>query len=130
MGSIGNYYRILDVPYDATFSDIKEAYRKKVKEVHPDKVKGNSEQFKRVKEAYETLKNVEKRKRYDDLLFKTAHNFTHNPNQESFAETNPFIKIVNIQSKYRKQVTLSPVLINAALILIEVLGNAYLNKKK
>ena len=130
MGSIGNYYRILDVPYDATFDEIKEAYRKKVKEVHPDKDKGNSEQFKRVKEAYETLKNVEKRRRYDDHLFKTAYNFTHHLKQESPVETNPFIKLVNIQNKNRKQVTLSPVLLNAALILIEVLGNAYLNKKK
>ncbi|MDN3017983.1 DnaJ domain-containing protein [Paenibacillus sp. BSR1-1] len=130
MGSIGNYYRILDVPYDATFDEIKEAYRKKVKEVHPDKDKGNPEQFKKVKEAYETLKDVEKRKRYDNLLFKTAHNFRHNPKQESPAKINPFIRIVNIQNKNRKQDTLSPVFLNAALILIEVLGNAYLNKKK
>ncbi|MGG3466093.1 DnaJ domain-containing protein [Neobacillus pocheonensis] len=129
MGSIGNYYRILDVPYDADFSEIKEAYRRKVKEVHPDKDKGNSEQFKRVKEAYEVLKNVEKRKKYDDLLFKTVHNFTHNLKQESPA-TNPSIKILNILNKNRKQVALSPVLIDAALLLIEVLGNSYLNKKK
>ena len=99
MGSIGKYYRILDVPYNTTFSEIKEAYRKKVKEVHPDKDKGNAEQFKRVKEAYEILKNAEKRKRYDDLLFKKAHNFTHNLKQEAPAKTNPSIKILNIQKK-------------------------------
>ncbi|MDQ6598050.1 J domain-containing protein [Bacillus salipaludis] len=130
MGSNGNYYRILDVPYDATFSEIKEAYRKKVKEVHPDKEKGNAEQFKKVKEAYETLKNVVKRKRYDDLLFKNTHNVTDNLKQENPAKTNPYINIIKIQSKNRKQASFSPVIINAAFILIGILGNTYLNKKK
>jgi DnaJ-class molecular chaperone len=130
MGSIGNYYRILDVPYDATFSEIKEAFRKKVKDLHPDKEKGNAEQFKIVKEAYEILKNVEKRKRYNDLLFKKAHNVTQNLYQEASPKTNPSINILTIQRKNRKQVTLTPVIINAALILFGVLGNTYLNKKK
>lgn len=122
MGSISNYYRILDVPYDATFFEIKEAYRKKVKEVHPDKVKGNAEQFKRVKEAYEVLKNVEKRKSYDKLLFnKTLHQ-----KQESVAKTNPSIKIVKIKPKTRKQFSLSSVTLNASLVLI----GFYLNKKR
>ncbi|MGG3563130.1 DnaJ domain-containing protein [Neobacillus rhizosphaerae] len=126
MGSFGNYYRILDVPYDATFFEIKEAYRKKVKEVHPDIVKGNAEQFKRVKEAYEVLKNVEKRKRYDNLLFNEAHDKTRNQKQESTAKTNPSIKIVKIKSKTRKQFSLSSVTLNASLFIIGV----YLNKKR
>ena len=130
MGSIGNYYHILDVPYDATFFEIKEAYRKKVKEVHPDKVKGNDEQFKRVREAYEVLKNVEKRKRYDNLLFNEAPYKTLNQKQESAAKTNPSIKIVKIKSKTRKQLSLSSVTLNASLILIRVLRNTYLKKRK
>ncbi|MFJ8246761.1 J domain-containing protein [Peribacillus asahii] len=130
MGPIGNYYRILDVPYDATFSEIKEAYRKKVKEVHPDKDKGNAEQFKKVKEAYEILANVEKRKRYDELLFEKAHDVTHNLKQDAPAKTNPSIKIIRIPKKNQKQVTLSPVFIKAGLILIGVLRKTYLNKKK
>ena len=130
MGSIDNYYRILDVPYNATFFEIKEAYRKKVKEVHPDKVKGNAEQFKRVREAYEVLKNVEKRKWYDNLLFNEAHFKTLNQKQESAAKTNPSIKIVKIKSKTRKQFSLSSVTLDASLILIRVLRNTYLKKRK
>ncbi|MBI0580086.1 DnaJ domain-containing protein [Neobacillus cucumis] len=130
MGSNGNYYRILDVPYDATFNEIKEAYRKKVKEVHPDTEKGNEEQFKRVKEAYETLKNVGKRKRYDDLLFKKAHNGTDNLKQEASAQTNSYINIIKIRSKKRKHVSFSPLIIDVAFILIGALANTYLNKKK
>lgn len=130
MGSIENYYRILDVPYDATFSEIKKAYRKKVKEVHPDKDKGNAEHFKRVKEAYEILTNVEKRKRYDELLFKKTHDVTHNLKQDAPAKTNPSIKIIKIPKRNQKQVTLSPVFIEAGLILIGVLRKTYLNRKK
>lgn len=130
MGSNGNYYRILDVPYDATFNEIKEAYRKKVKEVHPDTQKGNEEQFKRVKEAYDTLKNVGKRKRYDDLLFKKEHNVTDNLKQEASAKTNSYINIIKIRSKKRKQVSFSPLIIDVAFILIGALANTYLNKKK
>jgi curved DNA-binding protein CbpA len=126
MGSIGNYYRILDVPYDATFFEIKEAYRKKVKEVHPDQVKGNAEQFKRVREAYEVLKNVENRKIYDNLLFNEAHYKPLNQKQESSAKSIPSIKIVKIKSKTRKQFSISSVTLNAFLILIGV----YLNKKR
>lgn len=121
MGSFRNYYRILDVSYDATFTEIKEAYRKKVKEVHPDTEKGNAEQFKRVKEAYEILNNAEKRKKYDDLLF----NVTHKLKQEAPAS----IKILNMR-KGRKQGNLSSVFMNAAIILIGILGNVYLDRKK
>lgn len=116
MGSFRNHYRILDVPYDATFTEIKEAYRKKVKEVHPDTEKGNAEQFKRVKEAYEILNNPEKRKKYDDFLF----NITHKPKQEAPAS----IKILKMRRSR------SSVFMNAAIILIGILGNVYLDKKK
>jgi DnaJ-class molecular chaperone len=121
MESMGNYYRILDVPYEATFSEIKEAYRKKVKEVHPDKEEGNAEQFKRVKEAFEILSDAEKRRKYDGLLFKR----TQNINLKLGA---PAINVISIK-KNRKSDTLVPVMINAAVILIGVLGNAYLKKK-
>lgn len=117
MGSIENYYRILDVSYDATFNEIKEAYRKKVKELHPDKEKGDTEEFKKVKEAYENLKSVEESKR-------------NRKKQEGPANRNPCITIVNIQRKSRKQVTILPVMMNAAVILIGVLVNTYIKGKR
>ena len=72
MKDLIDFYGLLGVSYYATIDEIKEAYRKKVKETHPDKTNGDSEQFKQIIEAYEVLSNDEKRKRYDDILFKAT----------------------------------------------------------
>jgi curved DNA-binding protein len=62
-----DYYQILGVPRDAEKSDIKKAYRKLARRYHPDV---NSEadaedKFKEVNEAYEVLKDSDKRQAYD-----------------------------------------------------------------
>jgi curved DNA-binding protein len=64
-----DYYAILGVPRDASAEDIKKAYRKLARKYHPDvsKEKNAEEQFKEVGEAYETLKDPEKRAAYDRL---------------------------------------------------------------
>jgi curved DNA-binding protein CbpA len=46
--------RVLGVDPDADQSTVDDAYRERVKEVHPD-AGGDAERFKRVKQAYETL---------------------------------------------------------------------------
>jgi ferredoxin len=51
-------YQILQLPYDASFSDVKYKYRKMALESHPDKTRGqDSTKFKMVTEAYHLLKN-------------------------------------------------------------------------
>jgi molecular chaperone DnaJ len=63
-----DFYKILGVDSDATEDEIKRAYRKLAHEHHPDKRGGDKEaeeKFKAINEAYETLKNPEKRARYD-----------------------------------------------------------------
>ena len=53
-----DYYEVLGVPKDASESDIKKAYRKKMKEVHPDKNTGNTtEQAQKINEINEFLKD-------------------------------------------------------------------------
>ncbi len=48
-------YRILDIGREADESTVREAYREKVKSVHPDTPDGDEEEFKRVTRAYERL---------------------------------------------------------------------------
>lgn len=128
MGNIENYYHILGVSYDATFNEIKEAFRKTVKEVHPDKEKGNTEQFNRVIEAYEVLKNVEKRKKYDDFLFKKFYDIPQNLKKEAPPRTNLTITVVNIRKNSGKRISRTTITLNAALIMIRILGNRFLKK--
>lgn len=62
-----DYYKILGLPKNATDTQIKKEYRKAARKYHPDVSKAaNAEQkFKEVGEAYEVLKDPEKRKAYD-----------------------------------------------------------------
>ncbi len=62
-----DYYQILGVSRDADKSDIKKAYRKLARKYHPDvnAASGAEEKFKEVNEAYEVLKDDDKRQAYD-----------------------------------------------------------------
>lgn len=65
-----DYYDVLEVPRNADANDIKKAYRKLAMQHHPDKNPGDQqaeEKFKLVSEAYEILKDPEKRRRYDQF---------------------------------------------------------------
>ncbi|OQX85550.1 MAG: molecular chaperone DnaJ [Candidatus Latescibacteria bacterium 4484_7] len=65
-----DYYEILGVSRDATADEIKKAYRKLALKYHPDRNPGDKEaeeKFKEATEAYEVLKDQEKRARYDQF---------------------------------------------------------------
>jgi molecular chaperone DnaJ len=63
-----DYYEILGVRRDASEDEIKKAYRKLAMQYHPDRNSGDrsaEERFKEVAEAYEVLRDSDKRQRYD-----------------------------------------------------------------
>ncbi len=61
-----DYYDVLGVKKDASADEIKKAFRRAAVEHHPDRG-GDEAKFKEVNEAYEVLKDGEKRKRYDQF---------------------------------------------------------------
>jgi len=62
-----NYYQILGVGYEATYEEIRAAYRKLAFELHPDKnpTLQAAETFQEVMQAYSVLINAESRAEYD-----------------------------------------------------------------
>src|SRR6478672_4856956 len=62
-----DYYEILGVSKDASADEIKKAFRKAAVKYHPDKEGGDEAKFKELNEAYEVLKDKQKRQRYDQF---------------------------------------------------------------
>ena len=62
-----DYYEVLGVSKTASEDEIKKAFRKAAVKYHPDKEGGDEAKFKEVNEAYEVLKDKQKRQRYDQF---------------------------------------------------------------
>jgi len=64
---IKDHYAVLDIPRQADESEVKAAYRRKAREVHPDKNASPlaSEAFRRLQKAQEILTDARSRRRYD-----------------------------------------------------------------
>ncbi|KAL3505406.1 hypothetical protein ACH5RR_035247 [Cinchona calisaya] len=67
-----SFYQMLGIPMGATCQEIKAAYRKLAKVLHPDVASPLSpaDEFMRVHKAYTTLSDPEKRAHYDRTLFR------------------------------------------------------------
>ena len=90
-----NYYEILGVDENAALDTIKKAYRKLVRKYHPDVSKEPDavQKTAEVNEAYETLKDTQKRTEYDEMLanpFDGTSQTRGNPFEGAYGDTNGF----------------------------------------
>lgn len=75
-----NYYDILKLSPKASNAEIKSAYRKLARKLHPDKNDGSEEkavEFAKIAKAYEVLGNPKQRADYDHQLLKAQYNSTN-----------------------------------------------------
>ena len=62
-----DYYEVLGVSKSASADEIKKAFRQAAVKHHPDKEGGDEAKFKEINEAYDVLKDAQKRQRYDQF---------------------------------------------------------------
>lgn len=84
-----DYYNILGINKTASQDEIKKAYRTLAMQHHPDRNGGNDSMFKKINEAYDTLKDPAKREEYDNpqptINFNTSNMNSHPGFEDLFA---------------------------------------------
>jgi len=119
-----DYYSILGVDRNADQNQIKQAYRTLVKQHHPDHG-GDAEQFKRVNQAYETLKDPASRQQYDNPQAQFDGNFAGHPFEDLFSSIfrQQRRQMRNRDIRIRVDIDLKDCLTGKSLIVSYMLGN-------
>ena len=119
-----DYYYILGIKQTATTEEIKKAYRKLAVKFHPDKNDGDeffTERFKEIQEAYETLVDISKRKKYNDLKT-TDNSYRQNNSGTNFNPEIEYFKSNRQTFEYDEELTFSWKTINADKVILKPFG--------
>ena len=85
-----SYFAILEVTSGATPHEVHSAYRRLVKEYHPDHYEGGSDRFRQIQEAYSILGDPVRREAYEKTLFKNMR-VSKGPGPMPYPEPEPLI---------------------------------------
>lgn len=94
-----NFYEILEIDKNATFSEIKKAYSKLLRKYPPEK---EAEKYKEIREAYDTLKDEKSRKNYDtyfsygDEIKRLEESANENIEDENYSQAEKDLKKILI----------------------------------
>jgi molecular chaperone DnaJ len=112
---VKDYYFILDVTENASFGEIKKAYRVLAQKYHPDRNQGDKRSediFKEINEAYETLTDPYKKAEYDNNMqhhrrFKHVddYNFESSYRESNFVK-HPFVDSIKNEKKKKPSINL------------------------
>lgn len=87
---VKEYYKILELPENCSQQDIKKNYKKMALKWHPDRNKENKDiaesKFKELSEAYEVLKDVDNRKKYDKFGTLNVSDISHTNPVDIFSQ--------------------------------------------
>ena len=135
-----NHYEILGITQNASYQEIKKAYRQMAKQHHPDTLSNptpeQQEYFARINNAYAVLSDLEKRRQYDNSL--RQKNQTEPPLKSRYAGYpyfqydifTPYIHtfFMGTGKACTKEETRSAILLNYRTLLVAIVGALYFFK--
>jgi len=98
-----DFYSILNVKKSASEKEIRISYFHLAKKFHPDKFKGPAEIFKKISDAYNTLKDPHKREEYDRIMrFKLKKKFKEHTEETIKKEGNKMQDYSKYEEEFKK----------------------------